>query len=260
MILGAVSALPSVGAGLQCETPGRSVVEIPLKSSFRYVHEPLSANEDALPQLGNDRLKAALQGRILHSRGGTFLITGFRGVGKSTLVRLALGEIVADSPPSVVVLPVYISVARCLGAATDFVIPKVSFSGQRNQSRATEAAFLAYSETDAEHDLMRIVAMVSRDQVIGARRRFRPQWLWRQSRGGLSSLRLVVVLDEVDKLTVGEAGLANVDDLLTGIKNVLTANMSVSLQSSGGRLSALSSSRRDRRRTGPAALCRRSCP
>jgi Cdc6-like AAA superfamily ATPase len=88
------------------------LLNIPLKASFRYVHEPLSADEDVLPALGNQELVTELQSRILHSRGGAFLITGFRGVGKSTLVRKALDQIIAESSPSDQILPVWLSVAR----------------------------------------------------------------------------------------------------------------------------------------------------
>jgi len=269
------------------------LLNIPLKASFRYVHEPLSADEDVLPPLGNQELVTELQSRILHSRGGAFLITGFRGVGKSTLVRKALDQIDAESPPSDQILPVWLSVARSttterllfaivrrvfetlsdsgalhrlppttrhalivaymrtslsfketqseahersagvdMGAGSgkgirsvaEFVVPKISMSAKRSHSMATEASFLAYSETDAEHDLMRIVALV--DQLTSIAE-LRPSLLQRlKLRRGQERprLHLVIVLDEVDKLTVDEAGLGAIEDLLSGIKNVLTAS------------------------------------
>lgn len=269
------------------------MLDIRLKPSFRYVHEPLSAAEDVLPPLANEMLRAELQSRLLHSRGGTFLITGFRGVGKSTLVMRALDEIVAMRAPSDLVLPVLLSLARSttteqllfaivrrifealsdsgvldrlsaevrhalliaymrtslsfkqsqsealqrsagvgIGAGSgkaakaivDFVVPTVSISAQHSQSLATEASFLAYSETDVEHDLMRIVSLVSRESTVATLQPSRLRRLWPWSRRQSSRLRLVVILDEVDKLTVGEAGVAAVEDLLTGIKNVLTTS------------------------------------
>ena len=60
----------------------------------------------------DDTLMAELQDRILHSRGGTFLVTGFRGVGKLTLIMRSLDEIVARNAPSDLILPVTLSVAR----------------------------------------------------------------------------------------------------------------------------------------------------
>jgi hypothetical protein len=262
----------------------------PLRPSFRYVHEPLS-NGDVLPWLGSVALKSELQGRVLHSRGGSFLITGFRGVGKSTLVLKALDEIVSRKEPDEIVLPVWLSVARStsterllfaivrrvfetlsdagvlnrlrpeirhallisymrtslafketqtearersaavdlgpgrgwgVSKAVDFIVPKVSMSAKRSQSLATEAAFLAYSETDVEYDLMRIVSLCGRESIGPARPRSRLRRIWRWPRAKPCPLRMVIVLDEVDKLTADDAGAAAVEQLLGGIKNVLT--------------------------------------
>jgi len=269
------------------------LLDVPLKPSFRYIHEPVSANEVALPSLGDDSLLAELQNRILHSRGGTFLITGFRGVGKSTLVLRVLDQMVARSTSSDLVLPVSLSVARSTtterllfavvrrvfetlsdsgvldklpsdirhallvaymrtslsfketqaearersatmgmgagsgkgtGAVTNLVVPKFSMSSRRSQSLATEASFLAYSETDAEYDLLRIVSLVDREGGVPIIQRSRLRRFWPWSRDERSRLHLLIILDEVDKLTVDEDGIAAVENLLAGIKNVLTAS------------------------------------
>jgi serine/threonine protein kinase len=274
--------------------PGRPWVrtlDVPLKPSFRYVHEPLRAGEDALPPLGNEMLMEELQGRILHSRGGAFLITGFRGVGKSTMVLRALDGIAARAASRDRVLAVTISVARAttterllftivrrvfetlndsgalgqlpaqtrhallvaymrtslsfkqtqsdarersagldlslgpgkaIKAVADFTVPKLSMSAKRSHSLAMEAAFLAYSETDVEYDLMRIVSLVDQKAGPGAERRTFARRLWPSDHQDPAQPHLVIVLDEVDKLTADEAGLAMIEDLLTGIKNVLT--------------------------------------
>lgn len=271
-------------------------LDVALKRSFRYIHEPSRADDDAIPSLGNDELIAKLEKRIRHSRGGTFLITGFRGVGKSTLVMRALDELASRSGPSDVVIPVSLSVARSttterllfaivrrifetlsdeqvlerlppqtrhallvsymrtslsyketqsryaeqsaglnvgLGSGklvktvANIAAPQLSMSASRSQSLATEAAFLAYSETDVEYDLMRIISLVNRtlDTAGGRRRllrRLRPSWLQRHGLVASPSLRLVIVLDEVDKLTADDKGMAAVEELLSGTKNVLT--------------------------------------
>ncbi|GAA2588403.1 hypothetical protein GCM10010411_21620 [Actinomadura fulvescens] len=255
------------------------------------MHEPLAAGEDALPPLGNEELAAELRSRVVHSRGGTFLVTGFRGVGKSTLVLRTLQEITERSAPGELVLPVSLSVARSttterllfamvrrifetlsdsgvldrlppetgqslllaymrtslsfketqsdarersaaldLGAGTgagakalvNAVTPKINLTVRNTRSLATEAAFLAYSETDVEHDLMRIVSLINQDAPLLPRPRSRLRRLWPWPRPAPSRLRLVVVLDEVDKLTVDEAGREAVENLLSGTKNVLT--------------------------------------
>jgi serine/threonine protein kinase/pSer/pThr/pTyr-binding forkhead associated (FHA) protein len=288
-----VAYLTPAGPGrwLKMEADGSAVIPLlaaPLKSSFRYVHEPLRA-ADVLPWLGNQTLKSELQSRVLHSHGGTFLITGFRGVGKSTLVLKVLDEIVARQAPAEVVLPVWLSVARststerllfaivrrvfealsdcgaldrlppdarhallisymrtslafketqsearertagvdlgpagAMAKAVDFVVPKVSMSAKRSQSLATEAAFLAYSETDVEYDLIRIVSLVGQGYIGPVRPRSWLRRVWPWPRGKPCPLRIVIILDEVDKLTADDVGVAAVEELLSGIKNVLT--------------------------------------
>ncbi|WP_162794838.1 AAA family ATPase, partial [Nonomuraea lactucae] len=87
------------------------MLKVPLAESFRYVHEPLNVDEQALPLLGNGALVEELKHRLRRSRGGTFLITGFRGVGKSTVVSRALDEISREADPALV-LPIVLNVAR----------------------------------------------------------------------------------------------------------------------------------------------------
>jgi serine/threonine-protein kinase len=80
--------------------------------TFRYIHEPLHVDEDAFPMLGNEAFVAELKQRLRKSRGGTFLVTGFRGVGKSTIVARALHELERHGEPGEIVIPIILSVAR----------------------------------------------------------------------------------------------------------------------------------------------------
>src|ERR1700722_10616672 len=260
------------------------VLEVPLKQTFRYVHEPLRIEETAIPLMGNQELAPELRDRILHSRGGTFLVTGFRGVGKSTVVLRALDVLAQESRDSEILVPVVLSVARATdtdrllfavvrrvfeslndqglmerlpasvqrslllaymrtslafkqtrsdslqtggsiggsGTPGGMVVPSLSLSAQRTRSLATEAQFLAYSETDVEHDIMRIVSLLDHDgQVrLASGGRLRRVWPW--PRPLRARIRLVVVLDEADKLTNSEPGLLAAEALLGSIKNVLT--------------------------------------
>ncbi|WP_168221075.1 protein kinase [Actinomadura sp. WMMA1423] len=273
------------------------MLNVPLDESFRFIHEPLRTLEGAIPLLGNGSLADALKERVVHSRGGTFLVAGFRGVGKTTLVVRALEEIAQDHPEGELILPVVLSVARPMSTeqllfamvrrifetlddagvlrllpndtkrslllaymrtslsfketrsdATErattvdlnvggpgqkllgsvgLQLPKSSLSNKRTRSLATEAAFLAYSETDVEHDMIRIVRLLSEERHIHGTRRRTPSWLKmfaprRLRRRRCPSVHLVVVLDEVDKLTATQQGIAEVEALLAGMKNVIT--------------------------------------
>jgi hypothetical protein len=270
------------------------MLEVRLDPAFRYVHEPLTAGEDVLPSLGNDTFGDDLATRLLHSQGGAFLISGFRGVGKTTMVLRVMDQIKTEAAKAGdIVIPVWLSVARStttrrllfavvrrvfeqlveisvldrlspetrhallvaymrtslsfketqsearersagldIGAGkaapiVNLALPKLTMSAKRTHALATEAAFLAYSETDAEYDLMRIVSLVRKESLAPQVNRSR--WLPRGQRRGVPSrsagrLRLIIVLDEVDKLTEGDKGLGLIEDLLSGVKNVLTTS------------------------------------
>jgi serine/threonine protein kinase len=90
--------------------PMASGVRFLLRPEFSFVHHPLAADEPLIPLLGNEAAIAALAQRIEHSRGGSFLITGFRGVGKSTVVLRAIQQVDGDVAGTVV--HVNLNVAR----------------------------------------------------------------------------------------------------------------------------------------------------
>ncbi|MCE0447406.1 hypothetical protein LT493_33845 [Streptomyces tricolor] len=70
---------------------------MPLHRGFRFIHEPLPVGDASIPVLGHGELVGLLRERLVYSHGGTFLVTGFRGVGKTTLVLRALAEAVTDA-------------------------------------------------------------------------------------------------------------------------------------------------------------------
>ncbi|MEU0397262.1 protein kinase [Streptomyces sp. NPDC006208] len=265
------------------------MLHVPLHQDFRFIHEPLPVGDASIPVLGHDELVTSLRERLTYSHGGAFLVTGFRGVGKTTLVMRALAQ--AASEPTGggsgegsdrdTLLVVYLSIARKMEAnqllfavvrrifeALDdrglfprlppdvqeslllsytrtslsftqtqsegserggtlgmgpqqgplaSVAPNLSLAGKRMSTRTTEASFLAYSETDVEHDLMRIIQLLSgrhgRPAVKGRLRRHKPR------------LRVhpVIVLDEVDKLTDNaQDAITDLERLLGSFKSVLT--------------------------------------
>src|SRR3954451_3934071 len=241
---------------------------LPMNESFRFVHHPFAAQDEGLPLLGNEEVVLALVERILHSDGGAFLLTGFRGVGKTTVVLSALDHLRQDLGPDGVV-PVFLNVARpktteellfevirrlfealvdggvldklpvdiqrqlvlaytrtslsftqTHGNAVEHarglsvglplleaMSPKVELSKKTTDSLALEASFLAYSAADVEHDFLRIVSLFRRrGDAPGAR--------WNG--------KVVIVIDELDKLTMTQKGRESLDELVSGLKNLLT--------------------------------------
>jgi tRNA A-37 threonylcarbamoyl transferase component Bud32/Cdc6-like AAA superfamily ATPase len=298
------------------DAPGDLIVRVQLSADFSYVHGPLRDGGRSMPVLGVPALTEAIKRRLRHSNGGTFLVTGFRGVGKTSLVLRALDELArTDAFAGVELIPVVLNVAKPLTANELFyaivrrlfealeqqglfgrldqqvrrallqaylrtsltvketrsdsleraagvglggglpggsahsagfnaLAPKLNLSRKRTQSLALEASFLTYSATDVEHDVLRIIELL----MLGLpppkpalRRRLGLLALWllgwqpalrrrlrssleRPAPTGPRPIRVVVVLDEFDKLTATEQGNAVVDELLTAMKNVLTAS------------------------------------
>ncbi|MEV6107524.1 serine/threonine-protein kinase [Streptomyces sp. NPDC051940] len=260
------------------------MLDVELHRDFRYIHEPLPVGDAAIPPLGHADLVKRLRERLRFSHGGTFLVTGFRGVGKSTLVLRALAQAAeewrGDNEELVIV---HLSVARSMtpdqllfavvrrifetlgdhgllqrlprevreplllaytrtslsykemhsdtreaGGAAGFgaqqgplaaVAPNLNIAGKRIRAQAMEASFLAYSETDVEHDLMRIIRLLSGLEGPDSR----PRRLLRRRRDRRLRVHPVIVLDEIDKLTDNrEEALREFEELLGRLKNVLT--------------------------------------
>src|SRR5688572_3269468 len=95
-------------------------LKIPLNTNFRFIHEPLgsTARDDWRRFVARENELDEILARILLSEGGAFLITGYRGVGKTTFVRRAVSDIERHLPqvlsafgPTEIV-DVYLNLAR----------------------------------------------------------------------------------------------------------------------------------------------------
>jgi serine/threonine protein kinase len=90
-------------------------VTIPLPKSFRFIHEPI--DQGALDYfVGRQQQLDALLDRMTFSRGGAFLVTGYRGVGKTSFTNQLLHEFERRCKGSkVITIP--INLARALAPA-----------------------------------------------------------------------------------------------------------------------------------------------
>ena len=92
-------------------------VHIPLKPEFRFVHEPItSATQDRF--VGRVCDVEALVNRILRSDGGSFLVTGYRGVGKTSFLNQVIEQLKlkfrANSDGPSEVLDVQLNLSRAI--------------------------------------------------------------------------------------------------------------------------------------------------
>lgn len=105
--------------------PGRRLsTSIPLTPGFRFAHEPLTTDHDSRQFVGREAELQALAERVYYSNGGSFLITGYRGVGKTSFVNRVIARVreIAREPASpergaAQIVDIYMSIARPLSAA-----------------------------------------------------------------------------------------------------------------------------------------------
>ncbi len=264
------TALPSLALELLPPRVGR----VPVRPDYRMTPGPLRYPA-SIPFLGNQHVVDVIRQRIRWSPGGSLLLTGLTGSGRTTVVARALDELhtelVSTEPEPTPLVVVWQSLSRAtrpeelvvqwisgLAEALDRtgvlarLSPEVAdlvevahrraaltlrsarpevaeqagagtLTGagrKRARSAADDQPLLPYGFAEAEYDLSRLVSALGADpgsDATPSRRWFKrdttPPWAG----------RIVVVIDEVDELTVDEAGVASLEGLLRGLKNVLTA-------------------------------------
>jgi len=260
-------------------------VKIPLDRAFRYSQGPLPL-ESPIPLLSREQLVTELARRVDRSSGGSLLITGFRGVGKTTVVDRALRELrklsggqrfwvavrinlarprntgellfevirglyeqladdhqldTLDPEARAVLETAYNRTSRSLKetvsssvernvsfglsggpAAGSIIGPKADFSRKAARSLSGEAAYLDYSDVDAEHDFARVVRLLGRVADAPPLKKGFGRLLGGKPPRAPMGVRLIVVFDELDKLSELDGGADWIRGLLTSLKNLLT--------------------------------------
>lgn len=229
--------------------------KIKINEKYRFFNSNYDFNDNVIPFFKHNAIVESVKNRIRFSSGASFLITGLRGVGKSTLIKRALNELRHDD---ISCLPIYINLSkkieyrellfeiiRCLYQAIidnkimdkiDSEIAKnivISYSrtsmsisnknmvngefeastgsipilgnillkNKLTRQAAEEASFLAYSANDVEHDLLRIIELLNTNKLL--------------------KVKIVIVFDELDKLTVTKNGIECFEDILSKLKSFI---------------------------------------
>ena len=90
---------------------------IPLLQTFRFIHEPIGISSQSR-FIGRQNEMEALAKRILFSEGGAFLVTGYRGVGKTSFINQVIRKLEEALPWAEVflgkteIIDIYLNVAR----------------------------------------------------------------------------------------------------------------------------------------------------
>ena len=77
----------------------RRGIRVPLRGDFRFIHEPVEVDRSSRRFIGREAELDRLAQRILYSDGGSFLITGYRGVGKTSFVHQVIRKLSSDTGP-----------------------------------------------------------------------------------------------------------------------------------------------------------------
>ena len=237
--------------------------KIKMNDKYRFFNSNYCFNDDVIPFFQHNKIIESLKSRINFSNGASFLITGLRGVGKTTLVKRAITELKDERIPC---LPVYISMAQGIeysnllfeiirrlyesiidsglfdkidsSIANSIVLAysrtSMSISNQSivndeveistegksllgniltknklTHQSAEEASFLAYSVNDVEHDLLRIIDLLNSDKSL--------------------NIKIVIIFDELDKVTPSTSGTKYFEDILNKLKSILCSINAISI-------------------------------
>jgi serine/threonine protein kinase len=208
----------------------------PLRPDYQATPGPLRY-PSPLPFLGHQHVVDDIRQRLRFSPGGSLLVTGTVGAGKTTVVARALDELhtelVSTTPEPTPVVVVWESLVRPvspeelvarlirgLGEALERagIVARLPPEVAELLDAARRRTFAPFALADAERDVVALLsALATRAETTPSRRWFR--------RGGAEpwSGRVVVVLDDVHELTADGPGMASFENLLRALRNVLTA-------------------------------------
>jgi len=105
---------------MQAAAPKVIATSIPLSTSFRFAHEPILTGRGDRSFIGRAVELDVLAERLLFSEGGSFLITGYRGVGKTSFVNCVIDRMkellswASRELGNVTLIPVQLTLARAV--------------------------------------------------------------------------------------------------------------------------------------------------
>src|SRR5262245_36023321 len=272
--------------------PARYEAAIPLRRSFRYQHEPIGLNEVAR-FVGRQTEIDALAERILFSNGGAILVTGYRGVGKTSYIHQVVRKL-KDALPwaqgllgEMKIVDIYINLSRpvqpgqlmhhIIRRLYDRLVEKQLFqlldqnlkksltlayrrtsvnmarnmaveSGRRDNPGSSvrgsgtlkrspgqnlKPALLGYDDRAAEDEIITITKRLNKGYLKPKTQWQRWKAFFRRRPNPRIRLKIVFVLDELDKLeefTVKDFGKSNgtpkpiIDLIIGSLKNLFTTS------------------------------------
>lgn len=224
-----------------------------LYSDYHIVNSNYIFGQGILPYLGHEYYCRQLETLMANSDGGAILVTGFRGVGKSTLVHNAVVSLNKSSLYKIIPISIVLPAEKKYGQVLVEVIRKLyetlshdllwnelkhetqerirlaynrtvlnikrsrnlSIEGElsmqiplgwsstaktrENRQQSEEDNYLIFSEQDAEYELTQCIEALNDKEKV------------------------VIIIDEIDKMTASQEGMLCFDNLLERMKNLISS-------------------------------------
>lgn len=227
-----------------------------LYADYRIVNSNYIFDQGTLPYIRHSPYRQQLEAWLANSDGGAILVTGFRGVGKSTMVHNAVFALEQNSSnriiPISIVLPaekkygqvlveiirklyetlshrlfwneleietkerirlaynrtlLNIKCSQSLNMEGEFSLhipldwlPTAKTKGSRQ--KVEEGSYLAFLEQDAEYELIQCIEALNKSNRKN---------------------KIVIIIDEIDKMTATQEGVTCFDNLLERMKNLISS-------------------------------------
>lgn len=237
--------------------------KIKINEQYRFFNSNYSFDNNTIPFFKHHAIINKIKNRIIFSNGAAFLITGLRGVGKSTLIKRVLNEIDYDN---IYCLPVYISISRKL-EYKDLLFEII----RRLYESIIDSHLITKLKSSIANDIVisysRTSMSISKSNIINGevelstgnnpllKNILLKNKLTRQAAEDASflayssndvehdliriigllnsesslNIKTVIVFDELDKLTTIENGLNYFEDVLSKLKNIICSVDAISI-------------------------------
>lgn len=235
--------------------------KIKVNEQYRFFNSNYTFNDNVIPFFKHEKIIKNLKNRICFSNGAAFLITGLRGVGKSTLVKRALNELRKEKKSC---LPVYINLSRNIEYKEllfeivrrlyetiidykvfdllDTQIAKQIVIAYSRTSMAISNRNTTSNTTEIQMNNNYLLGNILSNNQITIQSAEEATFLAYSVNdvehdllrivellNSDKELKIVIVFDELDKLVIDDSGMKYFEDILGKLKNILCSMDAISI-------------------------------
>lgn len=237
--------------------------KIKVNDNYRFFNSFYSFNDSVIPFFDHNTIVERLKNRISFSNGASFLITGLRGVGKSTLIKHAINDLQSDK---FAYLPVFVNLSKNIeykdllfeivrrlyeaiidkriihkintSIANDIVLSyiRTSMSIKNSNLINSESELSIGSNTLLENILLKNKSTQQAAQEatflaysINDVEHDLVRIIELLNNDRTLNIKTIIIFDELDKLTTNENGIEYFEDTLSKLKNIICSINAISI-------------------------------